>query len=404
MKLSKKSDFLLNFFISQYGVSQMSKKTTKIIYKLYDDLCNSYSFLNSFRKTTYSYEIKQIHHKKDIIMPNKFNNKSFPTDIRKTIELNSNYHIKFELNIFNRNIVIHFIVEEFQEKDIKTFMKYVDLIIMWLYILHEYSSLKCAETLVVYFYFTKLEKLLPNTNLEILNENHVNTAFTTSCPKDSEIIVFRQEEWFKVFLHETFHNFGLDFSNMDNTNCTKEILSIFELDSEVNLYEAYAEFWAEIINILFCAFLLLDNKKNYNEFIKYVEFLINYEVGFSFFQMVKILNYMGLQYSDLYSKKNISSQSRNLYKEGTNVLSYFVIKTILMNSYEDFLGWCDKNNLSLIAFKKTNSNINEFCNFIKKKYKSKSMIQRVTYMQNLLHKTKDPFIRNNLRMSIYELS
>jgi hypothetical protein len=405
MKLSKKSDFLLNFFISQRGASKMTAKTKKIIYRLYQDLCNAYDFLDSFKKKTYPYEIKQIEHTSEIIMPKKFNNNSFPPEIRKTIELNSNYQVKFELNIFNRNIIIYFILEEFNDKDIKKLMEYLDLIIMWLYILHEYSSLKCAETLVVYFYFTSLEKKLPDTNLEILNENHVNTAFTTTCPQDSEIIVFRQEEWFKVFLHETFHNFGLDFSNMDTINCTKEILSIFKVESDVNLYEAYAEFWAEIMNIIFCSFLMIEKKEDYDTFIKYIEFLLSYEISFSFFQMVKILKFMGLKYSDLYSVSQLSSHvRRNFYKEDTSVLSYFIIKTILLNSYGDFLVWCDTHNLSLIPFKKTNSNMNEFCSFIKKKYKSKSMLERISQTESLLQKTSDPFIQNNLRMSIYELS
>ena len=121
--------------------------------------------------------------------------------------------------------------------------------------------------------------------------------------------------------------------------------------------------------------------------------------------MVKILKFMGLKYSDLYSVSQLSSHvRRNFYKEDTSVLSYFIIKTILLNSYGDFLVWCDTHNLSLIPFKKTNSNMNEFCSFIKKKYKSKSMLERISQTESLLQKTSDPFIQNNLRMSIYELS
>ena len=48
--------------------------------------------------------------------------------------------------------------------------------------------------------------------------------------------------------------------------------------------------------------------------------------------------------------------------------------------------------------------MNEFCSFIKKKYKSKSMLERISQTESLLQKTSDPCIQNNLRMSIYELS
>ena len=73
--------------------------------------------------------------------------------------------------------------------------------------------------------------MLPSTNIEILNSSHVNTAFTRTCPKKSEIVVFRKEEWFKVFIHESFHNFGLDFSDMNNAECTSRILDIFPVNS-----------------------------------------------------------------------------------------------------------------------------------------------------------------------------
>ena len=58
---------------------------------------------------------------------------------------------------------------------------------------------------------------------------------------------------------------------------------------------------------------------------------------------------MGLSYSDLYSNSKHSQVLReNLYKENTNVLSYYIIKTVLLNNYQSFLEWCNKNNLSLI--------------------------------------------------------
>ena len=198
---------------------------------------------------------------------------------------------------------------------------------MWLYILNIYSSRECANTLTIYFYFTSLEKSLPNSNIHILDEINVNTAFTTTCPKDSEIVVFRKEEWFKVFIHETFHNFGLDFSAMNNNEINNCILNIFKVESLVNSYEAYTEFWAEIINASFCSFHSIKNKNDVNEFLSNTEFYINFERTYSFFQLVKTLDFMGLSYSDMYSKSKHSIILReNLYKENTNVLSYYIIK------------------------------------------------------------------------------
>jgi hypothetical protein len=281
---------------------------------------------------------------------------------------------------------------------------------MWLFILNKYSSKKCVSSLVVYLYFTSLTKILPKSNISVLNENNVNTAFTTTCPKDSEIIIFRKEEWFKVFIHETFHNFSLDFSDMNNENLHKCILNIFKVDSKVNLYEAYTEFWAEIMNSLFCSFYLLKNKNNINEFLSYSTYFIDLERSYSFFQLVKTLSFMGLNYEDLFSTSETSIYSREkYYKENTNVLSYYIIKTVLMNNYQEFLYWCDGHNSPFLQFKKTIKNQKAFCLYIEQNYKTTDMMQNIYKSQkmfNSLQKNKKThtinFILSNLRMSICE--
>lgn len=144
------------------------------------------------------------------------------------------------------------------------------------------------------------------------------------------------------------------------------------------------------------------------------EIFINFEICYSFFQMVKTLDFMGLTYEDLYMKTKKSKLLREtMYKEETNVLPYYVIKTILLNNYQSFLSWCDTNNFSLLQFKKTPSNLNDFCKFIEKKYKTKTMIEGVHTSEQFLNKIKDDknekkdsnkeYILSNLRMSICEL-
>ena len=85
--------------------------------------------------------------------------------------------------------------------------------LVWLTIISKISSPNCSKELNIFVYFTSLKKELPESQHMILQANNVNTAFTTTCPVNSDIVIFRQEEWFKVFIHETFHNFALDFSD-----------------------------------------------------------------------------------------------------------------------------------------------------------------------------------------------
>jgi hypothetical protein len=418
MKISKKSKMLMSFFTKNKYINHIEQttRTNNIISELYNDILNAHNYLLNLKQTRssdfYTITTKKIHSSVQITRPKNFNSNSFPEEVRKHIDELSVTELCYNFSLFNRNIKLFFVIEEGNvELKLDVYNKNVDAIIMWLYILNEYSSKQCASNLVVYFYFTSLEKKIPNSNIEILNENNVNTAFTTTCPKNSEIVVYRKEEWFKVFIHESFHNFALDFSDMNNLECKNRILNIFPVQSEVNLYESYTEFWAEIINALFCSFFSLKNKNNIEEFLSYSDFFINFERTYSFFQLVKTLRFMGVTYKDLYLKNINSKIMRDtLYKENTNVLSYYVIKTILLNNYQGFLFWCKKNNLSLLQFKKTSANQDEFCKFIEKNYKTSSMLESINmsqkFLNNLYLKNKklyNKYVLTNLRMSICEL-
>jgi hypothetical protein len=416
MKLSKNSKQLMLFFTKNKHINNIkqSKRTDNILNELYNDILDSYNYLNTLKQKGQYYTIttKKVLTATQISKPQNFNSNSFPEIVRKHIDELTMSEITYHFSLYGRNIKVHFIVENDNvELELETYNKHVDSIIMWLYILNQYASKQCATSLVIYLYFTSLEKKIPNSNIFILDEINVNTAFTSTCPKDSEIVVFRKEEWFKVFIHETFHNFALDFSDMNNNDAHKCILDIFKVNSNVNLYEAYTEFWAEIMNALFCSFFSLKNKNDIDDFLSNSEFFINFERTFSFFQLVKTLDFMGLTYKDLYSETERSRMLReNLYKEKTNVLSYYIIKTVLINNYQGFLSWCKTNNLSLLQFKKTIKNQLDFCKFIESHYKSISMLNGVTetkkFLNDIRKKSKRmnlSYVLSNLRMSICEL-
>jgi hypothetical protein len=414
MKITKSSKELISFLIKNNHVNNVThnKKTDVIITKLYNDILEAYNYLSSLKQSNgnfYNITVKKIQSSFEITKPKNFNSNSFPEEVRKHIDEMSMSEISYTFSLFDRNIKIIFITEEDDGAiKIETYNNYVDTIIIWLYILNEYSSKQCSNNIVVYFYFTSLKKTLPNSHISVLDEINVNTAFTTTCPKDSEIVVFRKEEWFKVFIHETFHNFGLDFSDMNTSESTKHILTIFPVNSDVNLYESYTEFWAETINALFCSFTILKNKNDIDEFLSNFDYFISLEITYSFFQMVKVLNFMGLTYKDLYANNVHSKYMREtLYKEDSNVLSYYIIKTILLNNHQGFLNWCKVNNLSLLQFKKTPSNQREFCLFIEKNYKTQSMIDGVNdsqeFFKNYKKNINNKFISKNLRMTLCEL-
>jgi hypothetical protein len=392
--MSNISTMLEEYF--PYNKNYKKKNNLTSFSQIYDNINDGFNFVKK-NKNNHFYKIS-IGNNNIFSNPNDFN--SIPTIIRENIKNNLFNSLSFDFFLSGRKIKIYFILHEpITNKIIQKYTKFVYLMTSWLYIISTYSSYICSQKLNIYIYLSDSIKKLPINKNIILNQEHINTAFTRLC---SEIIIFRQEEWFKVFIHETIHNFNLDFSNMDMTQCNRIIKNIFFVNSNVNLYEAYTEFWARIINT---AFISYTYSKNYNHFVKVFERLLNIEISYSLFQMIKILNYMRLTYDEI-----INNFQEN-YKEKTNILSYFFITTILLFNYTEFLSWCDINNYNLYDFKKTNKNLLEFCKFIKNKYDDTIFLQNIhkiniffeTYQNKNKNNKKINYLMNNLRMTIYEL-
>ena len=409
MKFTKHSKQLMSFFRNNMNYIHQTDKTDKIILELYDEIMAAYHHLDQTKQKSEFYKgvVKDISNVSHITRPKTFKPSDIPEEVVKHIDKTMASEVTYSFSYLERKYQIHFITEDKSSQiDMRVYNRYVDAIIMWLFILNKYASKQCSNTLTLYIYMTSLNKQLPDSNKHVLNENNVNTAFTWGCPVDSEIVIFRKEEWFKVFIHESFHSYGLDFSSMDITASTKYILGIFKVNSKVNLFESYTELWAEIMNLLFCSFMSLKNKTDVNEMLNTFEQLINYERSFSFFQLVKTLHFMGLDYRDLYSTTNKGRMLREmLYKEDTNVLSYYIIKCALLNNYQGFLAWCDKNNDAILQFKHTPANQIEFCRLVEKNYKTPSMLDGVHKAEKLFYdkNTKHKFILSNMRMTVAEL-
>lgn len=429
MNITNNSYNLMNSFsrLNCINPIKQTNVTNNILVRLFKDImvCDAKireSKLTNPKKQFYNRHHQYITKNSDIPKPKTFADNSFPLRVWKHINEKSYISITYSINIFDRDITINFISEK-RNITLKTYDSYVDTILIWLYIVNKYADKKCANALTLYFYQTSLLKELPESNIESIDQIHANTAFTRTCQTNAEIVIFRNEEWFKVFLHETMHTFGLDFSGIDNDYCTKIMLSLFNVNSEVNLYEAYTEFWARTMNVLFCSYNYLKRENSiniskmsehiiYNKLNEFASHFMNIEIKYSFFQMVKILDFMDLKYEDILNKNEKQKQKQSKYKENTSVLAYYVITTILISNYQLFLGWCQKNNTSLLQFGKGVSEQEELCKFIYSKYKNKQLLDAVKCTEQILDETNKSMknkstsknnILNSLRMSVCEM-
>ena len=406
----------MNFFLND--VDQYLKKPNAheqreqdiIINKIYKDIYNSDHFVSLLMKRPqFKTQKKDIGGSTVVPAPSLLESTYVPLKIKEYIQKKSQCYLHYSCKILKRAINIYIILfKKIKDEELKPYNEMVHNMLMWLRIAFLHSPQYCGKNLNIYLYWTPFKKEIPQNIVDILGPEHCNSAVTTSCPVNGVIVVYRKEEWFKVFVHETFHSLGLDFSTFSNTRLHRKLLKLFPINSEINVYEAYSEFWATIINCLFCAYELLDNKLNDRDFLLYSDFCIQFERIFSLFQLVKILNFMGISYKHLYEKTEISDIARKyLYKEETNVFAYYIIKSILLFNYGSFLQWCDRNNINTLRFDLYDNNINKFFTFIESNYKNKKFLDNYNKMRTFSHTNKeknayDPLFKT-MRMTICEL-
>lgn len=203
----------------------------------------------------------------------------------------------------------------------------------WLSMATAYASNECSSTMHVHMYFLNLKKTLPTRKGATIDTEHANTAFTTSCQADTSIILYREEEWFKVFIHETFHNLGLDFSAQNIKPVQQSLMRRFKIRSEMRIYETYCEVWADILNVLFT------QGANWMR-------ALQEEREFSCKQAGKIFQHFGLTYSELGTTKATAA-----FNENTEVFCYFIMRSLWMWNLNRFLEWCLEHNHGSLRFR-----------------------------------------------------
>ena len=163
-------------------------------------------------------------------------------------------------------------------------------------------------------FFTDHKKILPHSGP--IGQINVNTGYASPCGR---IVVYRAEEWCKVFIHECFHFFKLDH-NLE----TASMQTMFPIAPRIRLCETFSEVWARILNCGMRASTVAE-----------VDTLLRRERAHSIYQLVKVLDYNGLTYDDVLRK----SASLATYRENTNVFAYIVLGAMLMFEPRKFMAW-----------------------------------------------------------------
>jgi hypothetical protein len=388
----------------------MSKKTKAIFSRLLHRLSDGWKSWTTFQETLAHTPIEHLSHS-DFAKGGEY--MFIPEAIRMSIEESPVYQKMCLITVNKREykIALMYPVDvdtaSARNRTNRFFKQAIEKIYMWFYLIAPYIVTGCSITTNIYIFFTDHTKQLASTKSEPLGELHVNTAFTTHCKPNTSVHIYREEEWFKVLMHETLHNTGIDFSAMDDSPANKIILQAFPIQSAngIRLYESYCELWAEMMNITCIAFLTARNKKSIPSMLEHIDAMLKNEMLYSIFQCVKILHHYNLTYGQLTNVNcSVSKKARMLYRENTYVLSYFIAKSILMSQPNHFIEWCMQNNPTIIGFNNTPENIAQYANLVVNESQNDQLLHYIGEFERRLPTIPetDPIV-NTLRMTVHEL-
>jgi hypothetical protein len=180
-------------------------------------------------------------------------------------------------------------------------------------------------------YYIDNNKMLPSDSRDkVLGKDVINSAFKNN----NDIVIYRNEELFKLLTHELIHYYDIDSFVKEDTRTSVALLKIYNIEKQKNqdlkVYEAYTEAIATVLNIIFSI-------KTLNVDILYKELV------FSLTQNAKIFNYFGIKDSkDIYRKP----RQPELFKQNTAAFEYHYLKAKFVLNFNHLLELINRNRPS----------------------------------------------------------
>jgi len=266
--------------------------------------------------------------------------------------------VQYSATLHSVPIFIYHCVERSEDTLPPSVPVQVRAMFVWLRLVLPHRQRGCSDKGIrVYLYETLSPhpKQLPSAPSTPLGSEHVNSAFTTYCPQSvyATITIYRTEERFKVFIHETFHVLGLDFGYTGDSRVFQRAFGL-AASVRVRAAESYTEAWARIWNAAFCS----------DGSLTRFEQNIHKEQHHAQRQALKILQFNGL------TVENVAQRQMQSYRENTNVFAYYILTAGLLSDFHAFITWCNAHNPSrdaIYAFCPNSLNhVNQFSVFVSK--------------------------------------
>lgn len=243
--------------------------------------------------------------------------------IRNYINKNIKYNLSLQFSV--DDLILNIDTFFTLQKDVFDFLEEIKNIgRIFAFINHYFEK---NENLNLIIYCLEKPKVF-NKSQRFLTADNVNSGMTSYDTRNSNnnfIVIWRKEEFWKVYIHELIHYLGLD---MKFNNSYNQIKNLVCLDSKSVLIpnEAFTDFFAIIF------YLLIITKGNNQEFKKLLKIQTNFIIN----QAAKIIYIYGYnKIEELINNKNC----KILMKQESCIFSYYIIKAALFYKFNDSLNF-----------------------------------------------------------------
>lgn len=241
------------------------------------------------------------------------------------INIINNLFFKTEIRMKNR------IINIFSKSKVKN--SFIDKIISVFDFFDTITNTKNRYVLDIYL--SKNRKLI-NINDDTLKPDNINSGLTAP---GFYIVLFRKEEVIKLLFHELVHYLHLDMILYQNK--FKKLYNDINLKASiVNPNEAYTELLA-ILFMSIWKYYYFDYKEYY-DLNTYISKTLTVELGWSYYQISKILKFFKCydSYEDLFT-------NNCEFRQDSNVLSYYFLKTYFLQNINIILKNMSLKNLRI---------------------------------------------------------
>jgi glutamate synthase domain-containing protein 3 len=262
--------------------------------------------------------------------------------VKYKYELSFKY-ISSEVELYNDNKIFIYTADKYNKlcNSKSTWIK--QLIIRYCYFNYILETNKTPKALC--FFLVDFPKLLYNTG--IIGPAEINTGITNGV----YINITRKEEALKTLLHELIHFHEMDFRNIPqdlNNLLHKHFSNTTEegYNMKLNLFEAYTEFIASLLNIcLFYDYIGFIKKEKilFNLYINYFIDKLTRQIVYTYSKCYRLIKYFNCQ---LVIKNG--GITRCEFNQKTNSVSYFIIKSYFYNYIIQFIKCIDISTMKFI--------------------------------------------------------